>query len=76
MRRVAICLMLSVLALSQMGCILAVDVKGWPHDRQVIEIDGEIYVVDIKTNGVRKISRDSATEIESTTRLEIDTTNE
>lgn len=76
MRRVAICLMLSVLALSHIGCILAVDVKGWPHDRQVIEIDGEIYLVDLKTDRVRKISRDSATEIESTTRLEIETTDE
>jgi hypothetical protein len=47
--------LLAFLAMLQTGCVIALEVKHRPHHRQVIEIDGQLYVVDVRTNRVRKI---------------------
>jgi hypothetical protein len=72
MRKVSVLLCLAGLTLCQIGCIFSFDVKRCPHHRQVIELDGEIYVVDVKTQRVRKIDLDSAIEVESATEIELE----
>lgn len=55
MRRLIVSLLLAGAALPGAGCLFSVDVRGVPHHRQVVEVDGELYVVDLKTHRVRKL---------------------
>ena len=55
MRRLMVSLLLAVAVLPSAGCVFALDVRGLPHHRQVVEVDGEFYVVDLKTHRVRKM---------------------
>ncbi len=72
MRRVTMLALLAGLALSNLGCVIALEFKDRPWHKQVVEIDGELYIVDVKTHRVRKIETDWATETETTTETEID----
>ncbi len=66
MRRVTVLVLLVFLAMLQTGCVIALEVKARPHHRQVIEIDGQLYVVDVSTNRVRKIDLIQAESAEET----------
>ncbi len=76
MRRVMVLVLLAGLALSNLGCVIALEVKDRPWRKQVIEIDGELFIVDVKTHRVRKIEADWATETETTTETEADVTDD
>ena len=55
MRRVALGLLLAVAVVPLTGCVFAVDVKGVPYHRQVVEVDGELYLVNLKTQHAQKM---------------------
>ncbi len=76
MRRVTVLALLAGLALSNLGCVIALEFKDRPYQKQIIEIDGELYIVDVKTHRVRKIETDWVTETETTTETEIDVTDD
>ncbi len=66
MTRFVTLLAVTAIALSHIGCVVAVGNKGTysakPQHQQVVELNDEIYIVDVKTNKVRRIPR---TEIEN-----------
>jgi hypothetical protein len=69
MQRVVACVLATVLALGSGGCltVIAVD-KPLELDgkRRIIEVEGELYMVDVKDNSVRKLNRDEVhIEVES-----------
>ncbi len=72
MRRVSVFLCLVGLALSNVGCVMVIGVKDLPHRKQAVEIDGELYIVDVRTQRARKIDLNSETEIESATETQIE----
>ena len=72
MRKFIVCVLLAGLALSSIGCLISLDVRDVPHRKQVVEIDGELYIVDLKTHRVRKIDAHWDLEGESTTTTEVE----
>lgn len=65
MRTIRVALMAIGFALSNGGCIMVIGVKEFPQHKQVIEIDGEFFVVDVKTEQLRKLDLSTAVESES-----------
>ncbi|MGD2107967.1 MAG: hypothetical protein PVI86_01120 [Phycisphaerae bacterium] len=48
-------LLLGVAMLPVIGCVFSVDVREFPYRKQVVAVEGQLYVVDLKTNCVRKL---------------------
>ena len=72
MRRLIMCVLLAGLALSSVGCVISLDVRDIPHRKQVVEIDGELYIVDVKTHRVSRIDARWDVEAETTTATEVE----
>ena len=66
MRKAIMFVLLTGLALSNVGCILILGVHGTPHYRHVVEIDGELYFADLRTHRLKKIDAEWITETETT----------
>jgi hypothetical protein len=67
MRRFAIAAMAVALAIGSTGCIVVLG--GWdlPGPAKVVEIDGELYVIDLETQRLHKICDEWLIEEEATT---------
>jgi hypothetical protein len=76
MLRRTLALALSVLALSGVGCIMIVKVKAPPHKHRcherVIEIDGEMYDVDLEEGTIEKAETDEVVHETKIIRTEVD----
>jgi len=70
MRRAVVALLLSGVALPLAGCLFSVDVRGVPYHRQVVEVDGELYIVNLKTQRAQKLDVVWDVEQETTTTTE------
>lgn len=59
MTRLIALITISIIAGSNIGCVVAVGNKGCRNHQhmQAVELNNEIYVVDVRTNKVRKIPR-------------------
>jgi hypothetical protein len=55
MRRLFVALLVAGVVLPCAGCLFSVNVRDIPYHRQVVEVDGELYVVDLKTHRARKL---------------------
>ena len=64
MRRLILFTLLVLLAISNAGCIMVLGIKELPHHGRVVEIDGDLYVVDLDSSRIRKIDVDPVIEIE------------
>lgn len=57
------------LALSTTGCIMVFGVRGpvtdLPDNKKIVEIDDELYLLDLKTNRIRKIDKQSLVHSET-----------
>ena len=74
MRKAMACLLVTVGALtSAAGCVMNLGVRDYDDDRRVVEIDGELYVVDVDKRCAKKIEMDSVRRVDETTRTEIET---
>ncbi len=72
MRRVIVLMLLAGLALSNVGCVIAIGTKEVPHHKRVVAVDGEIYIVDVRTQGIRKIDADWDAEDETPADTELE----
>ena len=70
MRRLCVLMLLSAMAFANTGCVVVLGVKDLPHRKHVVEIDGELYVVDLKTHRIHRIDDDISIETETTTETE------
>lgn len=74
MRRLAMWGLLVGLTLSTTGCImvLGVDrsVTDLPGQKKIVQIDDELYLLDLKTNHIRKIDKSSLIHSETTVTTE------
>ena len=70
MRRAVVALLLSSVLLPFTGCIFAVDVQGLPYHRQVVEVNGELYLVNLKTQHAQRMDVVWDVEEKTTTRTE------
>ena len=70
MRRFAGLGVLAGLALSMTGCIMVIGVKtpvtDLPDNKKIVEIDDELYLLDLKKNRVRKIDKQNLVHSETT----------
>jgi len=72
MRRFVVGLVLAGVILPLTGCVFAVDVREVPRHRQVVEVDGELYLVDLKTQRAQRmevvwdVDEETATTTEET----------
>ncbi len=73
MQRLVLFALLVLLAISNAGCIMVLGVKERPHHGRVVEIDGDLYVVDLDSHRIRKIDVDPVIEIEEPGDLREDT---
>ena len=74
MRKSALLGLLFGLSLSTAGCIMVLGVdapvaEGCGH-KKIVEIDNELYLVDLKTNRIRKIDKQSSVHSETTVTTE------
>ena len=76
MRRLILLVMLCALAVSNLGCIMILGVRDLPGQRQVVEIDGELYTVDLDRHCLRKVEMDLAAEIEEANAGDVETEGE
>jgi len=57
------------LALSTTGCIMVLGVRGGvtdlPDNKKIVEIDDELYLLDLKTNRIRKLDKDTLVHSET-----------
>ncbi len=70
-RRLTVAL-LALAAVASAGCIIHLGVKEFPRCKHVVEVDGELYIVDLKPSHARKLEIETAIRNERTTRTEID----
>ena len=70
MRKALLLTLVVGLTLANVGCVMVLDVKDMPYRKQVVEIDGELFIVDMKAHSVLKI--DAAWMAESETIIEMD----
>ena len=60
---------LAGLALSTTGCIMNVAVRepvtDLPGHKKIVEIDNELYLLDLKTNRIRKLDKQSLVHSET-----------
>ena len=73
MRRLILFALLAPLAISNAGCIMVLGIKELPNHGRVVEIDGDLYVVDLDSHRIRKIDVDPVIEIEEPGDLREDT---
>jgi hypothetical protein len=78
MRRFAVLGVLVGLALSTTGCIMVLGVRApvmdLPDNKKIVEIDDELYLLDLETNRIRKL--DKETLVHSETIITTETPND
>jgi len=72
MRRVCTLTAIALAVLPLAGCIFAVDVKELPYHRQAVAVDGEIYIVNLKNNAIKKLDPSVAEEATISTEINTD----
>lgn len=55
MRRLSRLALLAMIGLSNVGCVMVLGVSDFGEHPRVVEIDGELYVVDEDSHRVRRI---------------------
>lgn len=57
------------LALSTTGCVMVLGVRGpvtdLPDNKKIVEIDDELYLVDLETNRIKKLDKDALVHSET-----------
>jgi len=70
MRKFAVLGVLVGLALSATGCIMVLGglgpVTDLPGNKKIVEIDDELYLLDLKTNRIRKLDKTTLVHSETT----------
>lgn len=59
-------LLLSALALGSSGCVIVAKGERCGHShgkKRIIEVDGELYMVDVNESSVRKLDDDEAVDV-------------
>lgn len=59
MRKKAWLMMLTLLALLNTGCIFVLGIPSVTSHGKIVEIDGELYVVDVESMSLEKIDSDA-----------------
>ena len=61
--------LLAGLAVSATGCVMVIgsgrSVTDLPDNKKIIEIDDELYLLDLKTNRIRKLDKESIVHSET-----------
>ena len=69
MRRLMGLGLLAGLALSTTGCIMVLGGMGvatdLPDNKKIVEIDDELYLLDLKTNKIRKLDKETLVHSET-----------
>ena len=69
MRRIMGLGLLVGLALSTTGCIMVLGGMGvatdLPDNKKIVEIDDELYLLDLKTNRIRKLDKETLVHSET-----------
>ena len=69
MRRLMGLGLLAGLALSTTGCIMVLGGMGLvtdlPDNKKIVEIDDELYLLDLKTNRIRKLDKETLVHSET-----------
>ena len=73
MRKAILFVLLGVLSVSSPGCIVVMGVDDLPEHRQIVEIDGELYVVNTHTHRVCKVDTEVEGESQTTTETQVET---
>lgn len=72
MRRRLMVMLLAIAAGANAGCVLVLGSKGLPAHKHVIEIEGEVYIVDVKTRTLKKLDLEAAALDDTTSGVAID----
>jgi hypothetical protein len=75
MRRLTTCMLAAALGLGATGCLMIIGVREpieLSDDRRVVEIDGQLYVIDTEKETIRKIDRATLRDSESTVKTKTD----
>ena len=60
---------LAGLALSTTGCVMVLGVRGpvtdLPDNKKIVEIDDELYLLDLETNRIRKLDKETLAHSET-----------
>lgn len=70
MRWATLLAVLAGLALVNGGCVIVLGSCDLPKCKHVVEIDGDLYTVDLKTHRLQRIDAEWMTETESVTEPE------
>ena len=69
MRRLMGLGLLAGLALSTTGCVMVLGVRGpvtdLPDNKKIVEIDDELYLLDLETNRIRKLDKETLAHSET-----------
>lgn len=72
MRRRLMVMLLAIAAGANAGCVLVLGSKGLPTHKHVIKIEGEFYIVDVKTRSLKKLDLEAAAQDDTTINVAID----
>ncbi len=67
MRRMALHVLLAALVFSNIGCVIVLGAHNFPSGNHIVEIDGELYIVDKENRDLRKLDMDSILEEDAVT---------
>ena len=59
MRRIIAVCLTAICLLANIGCIIVLTDRDIPWPRHVVEIDGELYIVDDETDRLRPLDRET-----------------
>lgn len=65
MRKALVGLFVAALSLAATGCLMVIGVERPVLDgkKRIIEVDDELYIVDVEQSTVRKMDKDAAIEV-------------
>ncbi len=72
MRRRLMVMLLAIAAGANAGCVMVLGFEGHPAHKHVIEIEGEVYIVDVKTRTLKKLDLETAAQGDTSTGVAID----
>lgn len=62
MRKLVSILPMIAVTLSSVGCVMVIGSRELPDHKHVVQIDDELYIVDVKTKRVKKLDLKAAIE--------------
>ncbi len=72
MRRRLMVMVLAIAAGANAGCIMVLGFEGLPAHKRVIEIEDELYIVDVETRTLKKLDLEAAVQDDKTIDVAID----